>query len=96
MASGIIYPVVDLRVISERGYGDLNDYTEPGVYYLTRDNTNVPSYGRWTFLIVLNYPGRNLVLQIVPSSDMAHGVYIRNKSGDTWTSWYQLAATAVS
>lgn len=64
---------------------DANNYTNPGIYYLTTGCSNVPA--NWFYLIPIraSYSGSADMIQLGLSSSSV--IYVRFRNGSTWGNW---------
>ena len=88
MASGMTSEIKDLANDTKLTSGDLNNVTEPGVYYLGATGsafTNCPSAGGWSHLMVLT-PSSTFIFQMIVKFN---NIFTRDYSGNpqTWQAW---------
>ena len=81
MASGVITRLNSPIVLQSV---DLNDVKKNGIYALSYNNTNVPSNGTWSGLIVLGNEN-DYVQQICVNHSGVH--YSRALFQNIWTGW---------
>lgn len=79
-------------------YADLNDYDTAGTYYSNNAARTATLYNRpWTGsgfkLIVWSISGTSKQQWVMPMSQSAHSIYIRNHVTSGWKDWYEIAGT---
>ena len=74
------------RLLSQKYSGvDANDYTNTGIYYLTRDCINVPS--NWIYLVVFRALNTTDMVQLGINAGNST-IYVRNYNGTSWSTWH--------
>ena len=68
--------------------GDLNELTTSGFYYVQQP-TNSPTTA-WVHVLVNSSDDKNHVIQLVLPDNGSEGVYYRDRTSNSWSSWSKL------
>lgn len=68
--------------------GDLNELTTSGFYYV-KQPTNSPTTA-WVHALVNSSDDTNHVIQLVMPDNGSEGVYYRDRTSGSWSSWSKL------
>ncbi|WP_334116407.1 pyocin knob domain-containing protein [Ligilactobacillus sp.] len=69
--------------------GDLNELTTSGFYYVQQP-TNSPTT-TWVHVIVNASDDKKHIIQLVLPDNGSEGLYYRDRTSGSWSSWNQLA-----
>lgn len=101
MATGtIIKENPFFNVVQTQSTDDLNNYTTPGIYYLTANGsspiTNAPPGARYRTLVIFPLGAINANMTVVQFI-IGDSCFVRQRSGSppSWTGWKQFTLTSV-